>query len=46
MNDRAAGFKIDSCYNILYGGKPIKRGMIGEMVNTSKFVGHFIHHQI
>jgi len=46
MNDHAADFKIDSCYNILQGGKPIKRGTIGEMVNASKLVGHFIYHQI
>jgi len=45
MNDRAAGFKVDSCY-ILHGGKSIKRGTTGEMVNTSKLVSHFIYHQI
>jgi hypothetical protein len=46
LNDRAAGFKIDSCYSILRGGKPIKRGTIGEMVNTLKVICHFIYHQI
>jgi hypothetical protein len=46
MNDRAVGFKIDSCYGIYMAGSLIKRGTIGEMVNTSKLVGHFIYHQI